>query len=148
MEGDFRQDSRRKIWWRWAGVWRGGVGVGKGWGWVWKIDGVGGGDLGKSEKEEERDKISGEILARKYGGGGRVFGRVGLGWGRVEKGGEEWRRERMEEWRGCGGGAMVEGKGGARAVEELGKRGEEERRKKNGGRVMVKKKEEKDKIFF
>ncbi|KAF7802395.1 uncharacterized protein G2W53_041506 [Senna tora] len=124
----------------------GGGGVGEGWVWCgveeeWKsggvmIDGVGGGDLGKSEKEEERDKISGEILAGKYGGGGRVFGRVGLGWGRVglrwgrvEKGGEEWRRERMEESRGCGGGAMVEGKGGARAVEELGKRGEEERRK-------------------
>ncbi|KAF7812452.1 uncharacterized protein G2W53_033428 [Senna tora] len=58
-------------------------------GWVWKIDGVGGGDLGKREKEEERDKISGENLAGKHGGGvilglwrrvgtARSFG--GLGW--------------------------------------------------------------------
>ncbi|KAF7814721.1 uncharacterized protein G2W53_028690 [Senna tora] len=110
MEGDFRRDSRRKIWWRWAGAWRGRVGVCglEGWEWVWKIDGVGGGDLGKSEKEEERDKISGEILAEKYGGGGRVFGGVGLGWGRV---GLRWgrvekrRNGRVERmwWRGYSG---------------------------------------------
>ncbi|KAF7832929.1 uncharacterized protein G2W53_015262 [Senna tora] len=79
MEGDFRRDSRRKNMVEVGGCLEGWVGVcgleGWGWGvrfggmgWVWKIDGVGGGDLGKSEKEEERGKISGEILAGKYGG--------------------------------------------------------------------------------
>ncbi|KAF7821351.1 uncharacterized protein G2W53_026806 [Senna tora] len=50
---------------------------------VWKIDGVGGGDLGKREKEEEKDKISGENLAGKHGGGVilGLWRRVGMVWG-------------------------------------------------------------------
>ncbi|KAF7826357.1 UBN2_3 domain-containing protein [Senna tora] len=56
--------------WRGYGGWKeisGEILAGK-YGGGGRIDGVGGGDLGKSEKEEERDKISGEILAGKYGG--------------------------------------------------------------------------------
>ncbi|KAF7844362.1 uncharacterized protein G2W53_001267 [Senna tora] len=97
--GEWKVISRRKIWWRWAGVWRGGVGVGLRWGRVekrkngrvermwWGYGGwdVGGWDvrfgglmewvgLGKEENGEEKEW--------KSGGGRKEERRMeGGGWG-------------------------------------------------------------------
>ncbi|KAF7835589.1 uncharacterized protein G2W53_010448 [Senna tora] len=62
MEGDFRRDSRRKIWWRWAGVWRGGVGVGKG-----RVE-VGKGREGWRRVEKRKNGRVERMWWRGYGG--------------------------------------------------------------------------------
>ncbi|KAF7839726.1 uncharacterized protein G2W53_008208 [Senna tora] len=91
--GEFGLGKKRKGRGVYGLVWGGVEGL-------WVGVGVGGGYLGKREKEEERDKISGKNLAEKHGGG------VILGlWRRVgtvkvveELGKRREEERRMEGW--------------------------------------------------